>query len=293
MPSCFPHLKFSCVAALSASLIGCGGSSGGGESKSEVPPLATYSLSTYQTQSNELQSDNLVGTWVGVHNFYSTIGSTFDPEATASESGSALEVVIMFRDESDTLRVSNCLGGFDSITETSSELTTEHRDFIKLDNKTLTVNESRFSSMAIFANNKNTSARFVKISNSIQPLGTLKWNRIYQDGEISSPISCIYKENINGVSADQSKWTSHGVKVASVHGAMLLSTRMLDQLGFCDATKENVDCFSFGSPYMDIDGISFSVSGEDSHQLFADFSATRESDGESLVGSIEIQIPRN
>lgn len=274
-------------------LSGCISNEAGSSSDAKQVSLPIYSLAPYQEQSNNLETNSLVGTWIGLHTFSSTIGSTIDPKSTASESGSALEVMIISKDENDTLYASSCLGGFKELTESDTALISSERTFNKINSKTLTTVERRTSAMSAFANNPFSSTRFIKISNGIEPLGSINWKWSTESSNDDSPIACFYMENINGKSADQSAWVSQGVKVGSQNSGMELSTRLIPNLGFC--SKKDIStpsiCQTFGGVFDSSDDVNLSINEETETTFSLNFNGSDSDTGISVNGSVQITFP--
>lgn len=277
----------------SLTLSGCISNEADSSSDTKQASLPVYSLAPYQEQSSNLETNSLVGTWVGVHTFSSSIGATIDPKSTASENGSALEVMIINKDTDNTLYASSCLGGFRKLTETDATLESSERTFNKLDTKTLTTVERRTSAMSAFANNAFSATRFIKISNSIEPLGTINWKWSMETSNDSSPIACFYKENINGKSADQSAWVSQGVKVGSQNSGMELSTRLIPSLGFCskeDASTPTI-CQYFGGVFDSSDDVNLSINEETESSFSLNFNGLDSGTGNAIEGTLQVVIP--
>lgn len=187
-----PLFLISCLA-----LTGCGASDG--DSANDDPVY--FDITPYREASAALTTQSLTGTWVGVVNIESKRRNMVNADVKERVARSRLEAFVLRSGAEGKLELSYCDGGFESITLTATELTSEHRILSRKSNRYMTYESSGSRRVilpggyASYIEDVTFDVEFYRVSDSTDAIGTITKNWSDESGESSADIFCATVEN--------------------------------------------------------------------------------------------------
>ena len=268
-------LVFTLIA--SSTLYGCGGDSSGNDSKT-APAAKSFDISAYDAVAS--YTDTLAGTWVAVSTGWQKISEgEYEVYNNISE-----RRFFVIRENGNSYQSSNCISdGFSNIYGAGDNITIPEIGNLSVESSssiygTQALNESAYG----VTMTGSTTTQIVKISNSVNSIGTFTSNYI---GETNiSDVHCVAEGSAGGTDGDV---TGTATVFMTNAGDVEFSTESANSNGY--SYKEiNLDYKEWNTDYGD--SVSIYLSHQDDFAFTLNFNASGYSN--SISGSLNVQLPR-
>lgn len=258
---------------------------GADDSSSTSPSVTSFDFAPYRTSNENVSATSLEGTWVASIHIKRERSDAINASVTPKIESNRLETFVI-RPATDGIEMSYCGGGFDAITITGDEFSTENVqaniiNFSSMEaNKTATGRVS-LSPVASYTETITLTAEYIKVSDQYESFGSINQNWSDTDVVIERDVYCSSIKNLEG--------GYRSIFIASDNDLIFKVSDTIDPTSY-DAYIKDPDHDGLIANRLTLGEQSFSFSVYGPNEYIFDYSAESLS-GLSVTGQVSISIP--
>ncbi len=270
------------ILALSSILLAACGAD---DSSNTSSSLISFDFSSYRSSNESVSNTSLEGTWVASIHIKRERSDAINASVTPKTESNRLETFVI-RPAAEGFEMSYCGGGFDAITITGDEFSTENVqakiiDFSSMEANITATGRVQLSSVASYKETITLTSEYIKVSDQYESFGSLNQNWSDTDLIIERDVYCSSIENLEG--------GYRSIFIASDNDLIFKVSDTIDPTSY-DAYIKDPDHDGLIANRLTLGEQYFSFSVDGPSEYIFDYSAESLS-GLSITGLVSISIP--